>query len=186
MGPIVMWKVVAVFLFLLVLSAISAIKREGFYWMLALFSSFLAVGILLYISISFRKSRESEQKLKEIRSEMGRPAFAYRIGTNETGSGEPVAVPLVDFPKVSEPEHHADSPGPGEIHMTQMEVPKMADMDLPKQANEVKSDDGRPSQKIDVPQPVPDDKGKDSEDKSSVDLVALRAKIRKDQDEGKV
>lgn len=183
-----MWRVIAVFLLLLVLSAVSAMKREGFYWLIALFSTFLAVGIFIYLTYVFRKGREYERNAKDIKSAMGAPVFAYQVGSNESGSDEPRAVPVSEVPKITTQEQPAIAPQQNEIHVPSLEMPKI---DEPKPSGQITPEITSPP----AAEPPKDTSAKGKDDSSQIanasssddseltpiDIEALKAKIRKGQ-----
>ncbi|MFH1750883.1 MAG: hypothetical protein ABH863_04350 [Candidatus Micrarchaeota archaeon] len=219
-----MWRVVAIFLLLLILTAVSALRREGFYWMIAVFSSFLAVGIFIYITYVFRMNREHRNSAKEIKNAIGKPTFAYKIGSNESASDEPEkviigeegkaksegkgtsyelgyddgenAVPIkavkVDTPKITLPDKPGAAPQNNEIHAPAIELPDtggliIATLEVKPISNEAEKDGSNrsatpPFEDLEKPK---EQAASDKSDVNKMDLAALRAKIKKDQDEGR-
>ncbi len=123
-----MWKVVAVFLLLLILVSISAINREGLSWMLTVFFAFLGVGIFLYTTMAVQKTKKMKTEIGDIKKAMGDASFSYVIGAKEFLGGS------MEVPEMSEPEHPADAADHGVIQVTQVEIPEIltADELMPK------------------------------------------------------
>ncbi|MEK6953731.1 MAG: hypothetical protein AABX01_01895 [Candidatus Micrarchaeota archaeon] len=183
-----MWRVIAAFLLLLVLAAAAAIKREGFYWIFALFCAFLGIGIFIYLTVIVRKDKEHKTELADIKNAMGQTAFAYGIGSNSNGSDEPKSVPVIETYNISQPGHPADSPQPNEIHVPEVEMPKVETAQIEKieTAPIGQNADGSNKLHSQTEKEYDEIKAGDGDfGQTAPDLAAIIAKIKKDQDDGK-
>lgn len=171
-----MWKVVAVFLLLLVLVAISALNKVGLNWMLTVFFSLLGVGIFIYVTASANRMRGNTKEINDIKSAIGETSYKSKMGTDNNAKPE---IKPIEIPKIIEPESHLDVAETNEIHVPAIETPKL--------------DLANPVAKTDTEKPIQTDAKVTSkaidpemdEKPISIDLAALRAKIKKDDEDGK-
>ncbi len=144
-----MWKIVAVFLLLLVAVAVFPFDYKGLNWILFVFFSLIGIGLYFFVFASVKKDKHTTGELKDIKNAMGSPDFKEL---------RKEAAPAIELPKLSEPNHPAETPIANELHSPAIETPKMADL---------------PS--------MPATDG-EKEPLVSIDLAKLKAKIKADDD----
>ncbi|MFH1258064.1 MAG: hypothetical protein ABIG96_05415 [Candidatus Micrarchaeota archaeon] len=163
-----MWKIVAVFLLLLVLSAVSYFNKESLSWMLTLFFALIGVGIFIYTYGMVFKENKSKNDITNIKSAMGSPDFS---DLKKKADAPPIDVPEVETPKISEPEHPADAAEHNEILVPPVEVPSKTALEpVPEKTAEAPT--SMPEQPRDEPK-VPES------EVVSLDFGKLRSKLKR-------
>ncbi|MFH0971747.1 MAG: hypothetical protein V1835_04235 [Candidatus Micrarchaeota archaeon] len=115
-----MWKIIAVFLLLLVLVGISAFNKEGLSWMLTIFFAFLGVGVFIYAVTMLNKMKKSTTDIKTIKNAMGSAEF------NKHDQETPEKIEI-NIPIVTQPEHAMAVAEKNELHAPMVEMPKIED-----------------------------------------------------------
>jgi hypothetical protein len=173
-----MWKIVAVFLLMLVLAIVSALNKEGLSWMLTLFFAMLGVGIFIYAYGMYKNARKSNTQIKQIKSEMGEITFKKEVEGIKQEIAPQIPDSKIEVPKISEPEHPADAAEHNEIHITAIETPPVEPIKVtpnPETASQIAN--------ANQPEAQADDLNKNPDEATvSLDLAKLRMKIKSKDD----
>ena len=104
-----MWKIIAVFLLMLILAATSLYNKEGLSWILMVFFAFLGIGLFVYTQREVFKTSSENKKIKEIKNQMGGSNFEGILKIKE--EIKPVETPelvVLDNPSDAKPENAID------------------------------------------------------------------------------
>ncbi|MBI5224652.1 hypothetical protein HY989_02185 [Candidatus Micrarchaeota archaeon] len=124
-----MWKIIAVFLLMLILAATSLYNKEGLSWILMVFFAIFGIGLFIYTQREVLKTAVSNKKIKEIKNEMGTPTFEgiSKLKEEVREIETPKFIEL-DHPAQAKPENALDAP---KIELPPVDLENMVPKDVP-------------------------------------------------------